>query len=139
VHAAVLAHQPGEAAVHVALVEADQVPELGVQAGERLVGADVLGRDRREVVPLRQATSQALQPMQVVVSMYLATLGVLRMPLASPSIAAEERRISSPFAFMPAPHLLDAHRGRSCTRCPHVGLEHGGGQEVRQRPTRTPA
>src|SRR5262249_42241141 len=41
------------------------------------------------------ATSQALQPMQVVVSMNLDTTGRLRMPVLSPGSAAERCRISS--------------------------------------------
>src|SRR6516165_1721625 len=42
-----------------------------------------------------QATSQALQPMQVVVSMYLETTCALRIPERLPQTEAEERRMSS--------------------------------------------
>src|SRR6266542_3698615 len=52
VHALVLAHQPGDAAVEVPLVEADQIPVLGMQRRKRLIGARLLGRDRPQVVPL---------------------------------------------------------------------------------------
>jgi hypothetical protein len=40
------------------------------------------------------AASQALQPMQVVVSMYFDTVGTDRIPDRLPHTAAEERRIS---------------------------------------------
>src|SRR5262249_10775236 len=52
VHALVLAHQPGEAVVGLLLLEADEVPVVGVQGGQRLVRARLLGGDHRQVVPL---------------------------------------------------------------------------------------
>ena len=52
VHALVLAHQPDDAAVEVALVEADQVPVLRVQRRQGLVGPGLLRRDGLQVVPL---------------------------------------------------------------------------------------
>src|SRR5436309_1447941 len=52
VHALVLAHQPHEPTVEFLLVEADQVPELGVQLGHRLIGAGLLRGHRLQVVPL---------------------------------------------------------------------------------------
>ena len=52
VHALVLAHEPLDAAVDLPLVEADQVPELGVERLEGLVVAVVDRRDGLEVVPL---------------------------------------------------------------------------------------
>ncbi len=45
-----------------------------------------------------QATSHALQPMQMEVSMYLATTGILRSALPPPRSEAEERRISNPWS-----------------------------------------
>jgi len=44
-----------------------------------------------------QATSHALQPMQMEVSMYLATVGALRSVVLLPRNEAEDRRISSPW------------------------------------------
>jgi len=57
-----------------------------------------------------QATSQALQPMQMVVSMYFATVGSLRSPVPPPRSEAEERRISSPWSapITPPPPLSRA-------------------------------
>src|SRR6185436_15736017 len=79
-----------------------------------------------------QATSQALQPMQVVVSMYFATLGDLRRLVDSPRSEAEERRISPEFTPR-ASHLLDLDQERLVLGRPHVRLEHRGRERVRQR------
>src|SRR6266545_2507829 len=57
------------------------------------------------------AASQALQPMQVVVSMYFATVGTDRIPDRLPHTEAEERRISRFCCTLisSSSSLLDAH------------------------------
>src|SRR5262249_4922408 len=62
VHALVLAHQPDDAAVEVLLVEADEVPEVRVQLGHRLVGAGLFRRHRLQVVPLLAGDFAGLAP-----------------------------------------------------------------------------
>ena len=51
VHALVLAHQPRHRVAQRALVEADQVPEVGLGLRHRLVRADLPGLDHLEVIP----------------------------------------------------------------------------------------
>src|SRR6185436_16805034 len=52
VHALVLAHEPHQRAVLLALGELDQVPVLRVERRHRLVGGELLRREDAEVVPL---------------------------------------------------------------------------------------
>src|SRR5713101_7753983 len=49
VHALILAHQPRHAAFELHLVEADQVPEIRVEGGHRLIAAQLVGRHRSQV------------------------------------------------------------------------------------------
>ena len=51
VHALVLAHEPHQPALDFAFVEADEIPEAGVERRHRLVGTDLLRRERRQVIP----------------------------------------------------------------------------------------
>src|ERR1019366_5904392 len=51
VHALVLAHEPHQTALDFAFVEADEIPEAGVERRHRLVGTDLLRRERRQVIP----------------------------------------------------------------------------------------
>src|SRR5213592_3032551 len=53
-----------------------------------------------------QAASQALQPMQVVVSMYFETVGVDRIQERLPQTEAEERRISRFCVLMSASYAF---------------------------------
>ena len=62
VHALVLAHQPGEVAVDLGLLELDEVPELGVERGKGLVGPLDAGGHRRQVVPLLAGHLAGLAP-----------------------------------------------------------------------------
>src|ERR1039457_5293619 len=81
------------------------------------------------------ATSQALQPMQVDVSMYLATVGTLLMPEGLPQTEAEERRISRLCTLMvvaPSRRLrFEAQRLEPRRR--RVRIHGGGRQEIRER------
>src|SRR5450759_1877636 len=81
------------------------------------------------------ATSQALQPMQVDVSMYLATVGTLLMPEGLPQTEAEERRISRLCTLMivASSRLLELDEERLELGRPRVWIHRGGRQESRQR------
>src|SRR5262249_14948864 len=86
-----------------------------------------------------QATSQALQPMQVVVSMYFETVGMLRRPERLPRTEAEERRISRFCTLMAASsNLLDFDLERLVLGRPDVWFEHRGSQEVGEWPDAHP-
>src|SRR4029453_7507985 len=79
-----------------------------------------------------QAASHALQPMQVVVSMYFATTGSRRIPVFSPQSEAEERRISRVWVGIAASlHFLELHQeglvlGRPGVRVHGRGRQHVG-------------
>src|SRR5450759_156381 len=81
------------------------------------------------------ATSQALQPMHVDVSMYLATVGTLLMPEGLPQTEAEERRISRLCTLMivASSRLLEFDEERLELGRPRVRIHGGGRQEIRQR------
>src|SRR5512140_860670 len=82
-----------------------------------------------------QATSQALQPMQVVVSTSFATVGRERIPDSPPRREAEERRISRFCTAIVAPSgLLDLDEEGLEFRRERVRVEDRRRQEVRQRP-----
>src|SRR5439155_22794886 len=81
-----------------------------------------------------QAASQALQPMHVVVSMYLETTGFSRKPVLVPHMAAEERLISSACTVMIASsRLFQVYQERFVLRRPGVRIADGRRQEIRQR------
>ena len=50
-HALVFAHQPHQAAVHLALIESDEVPEVGVEMRKRLVRAFLVRGHGFQIVP----------------------------------------------------------------------------------------
>src|SRR5512138_972416 len=80
------------------------------------------------------AASQALQPMHVVVSMYLETVGTLRIPERLPQTEAEERRISRVCTLMivlPS-RLLDTDEESLVLRRPGVRIHRGRSQRVGQ-------
>src|SRR5262249_27397292 len=79
-----------------------------------------------------QAASHALQPMHVVVSMYLETVGTVRMPVWLPQTDAEERRISRVCVLMVASRLLELDQERLELGRPGVGVHGGRRQEVRE-------
>src|SRR5262245_30047178 len=82
------------------------------------------------------AASQALHPMQVVVSMYLETTGTVRMPEWLPHTDAEERRISRACVVLivvPLSCLIELDEERLELGRPSVGVHGGGRQEVGER------
>src|SRR5438093_7754958 len=81
------------------------------------------------------ATSHALQPMQVVVSMNFETTGSWRIPVAPPERDAEERRISRLWAAMAVLlRLLELDEEGLVLRRPGVRVTGGRRQQVGQRP-----
>src|SRR5262249_17172139 len=77
--------------------------------------------------------------MQVVVSMYLATVGTLRIPESPPTRGAEERGISRFCALMIASSsLLDLHEEGLVFRGPRVRVEDRRREEVGERPRPDP-
>src|SRR5512140_1155472 len=82
-----------------------------------------------------QATSHALQPMQIDVSMYLATTGSVRFDVWLPHIWAEERRISAVWMLMAVlpSRLLELHEEALELRRPGVGVHRRSREEVRER------
>ncbi len=81
VHALVFAHQPLDGAIGIlVLIELDEVPEIPARLGHRLVGVVEDGGAKGMSFHSTQATSQALQPMQVVVSTSLQTSRSRCMP-----------------------------------------------------------
>src|SRR5512140_2286224 len=71
--------------------------------------------------------------MQVVVSMYFATVGAVRMPVWVPHMEAEERLISSVCAMIASSRLVQLHQEGLVLRRPGVRVAHRSGQEIRQR------
>src|SRR5205807_6439712 len=90
------------------------------------------------------AASQALHPMQVVVSMYFDTGTACRIPVRVPHIEAEERVISSDCAVIVVSQalylkpclssLVEPDQEGLVFRRPGVRVSGGGSQEIRQRP-----
>src|SRR6266498_4178066 len=82
-----------------------------------------------------QAASQALQPMQVVVSMYFETVGTLRIPDRLPRTEAEERRISRFWLMivLPSRFLEFDQEGLELGR-PRVRIHRGRRQQVGEWP-----
>src|ERR1035438_2071509 len=78
---------------------------------------------------------QALHPMHVDVSMYLATVGTLRMPEGLPQTEAEERRISRlcTLTIVSPSRLLELDEECLELGRPRVRIHGGGRQEIRQR------
>src|SRR5438876_7383262 len=81
-----------------------------------------------------QAASQALQPMHVVVSMYLATVGTLRIPERLPQTEAEERRISRFWLMSSSSRLFQPDQEGLELRRPGVRVHRGRRQQVGERP-----
>src|ERR1700733_8541448 len=82
-----------------------------------------------------QATSHALHPIQVDVSMYLETVGVSRIPDRDPQTEAEERRISRFCVLMAAPsRLLELDEEGLELRRPGIRVHRGGRQHVGEGP-----
>src|SRR5215831_9720926 len=80
------------------------------------------------------AASQALQPMHVVVSMYLETTGTVRIPDRLPQTEAEERRISRFCTLIFASsRLVQLDQEGLELGGPGVRIHGRGGQEVGQR------
>src|SRR5437870_6991638 len=80
------------------------------------------------------AASHALQPMQVVVSMYFETTSFVRRPVLDPHIVAEERLTSSACSLIVASsRLLQIHEERFVLRRPDVRVAGRRREEIRQR------
>src|SRR5579872_917454 len=72
--------------------------------------------------------------MQVVVSMYLATVAVVRIPVLVPHMDAEARLISSACSLMAASScLLEFHEESFVLRGPGVRIHRRRREEIRER------
>src|SRR5438094_6438581 len=89
---------------------------------------------RRKSFHSTQAASQALQPMQVVVSMYLETVAAVRMPDRLPRTEAEERRISRFWLMIVLlSRFLDPDQERLELRRPGIRVHCRRSQQVGER------